>query len=504
MLEELQQRKPTPSKRQTEIIDRCREDAAYFVGQHCQIYNATVKRWIPFDLWDAQIETLQLMVENRQVIVCKARQLGLSWLSLCYILWIMLFRPVAAILLFSKRDDEAMELLRRLKGIYLHLPSYLRTERVTASSLHDWELSNGSRATAFATTGGRSYTASMVLMDEADFIPNLSDVLAAVQPTIDAGGQMIMISTVDKTKPESTFKQMFRAAKEGLTEWAYIFLAWWERPGRDQAWYEKRKAEIISQTGFIDNLHQEYPATVAEAFAPRAADKRISGEWLAAIYGDADPIFPNDAPVINGVTIYHPPQRVLSYVIGADTAEGNPTSDDSALVVLCVETGGEVAMMRGKFDPSVHAAHCAELAHYYNNAAVMVERNNHGHSFLLWMKENARDLKCLEGADEKPGWLSNVKGKSMMYSHLADYCRDNFKEKTTVIHSFAIYNQIASIEGSTLRAPDGQMDDLADAFALAQCGRIALFKGGVAMRQGQVKGRGGSGMVKTARRRIKR
>ncbi len=35
-----------------------------------------------------------------------------------------------------------------------------------------------------------------------------------------------------------------------------------------------------------------------------------------------------------------------------------------------------------------------------------------------------------------------------------------------VIRSFKAYNQLASIDGSTLRAPEGMMGDHTDAFAL--------------------------------------
>jgi hypothetical protein len=40
-----------------------------------------------------------------------------------------------------------------------------------------------------------------------------------------------------------------------------------------------------------------------------------------------------------------------------------------------------------------------------------------------------------------------------------------------VLHSFGSYVQLTSIDGSTLRAPDGEHDDRADAFALACAGR---------------------------------
>jgi hypothetical protein len=44
-----------------------------------------------------------------------------------------------------------------------------------------------------------------------------------------------------------------------------------------------------------------------------------------------------------------------------------------------------------------------------------------------------------------------------------------------VLHSFGTFTQLASIDGGTLRAPDGQFDDRADGFALAVCARLAEY-----------------------------
>jgi hypothetical protein len=44
---------------------------------------------------------------------------------------------------------------------------------------------------------------------------------------------------------------------------------------------------------------------------------------------------------------------------------------------------------------------------------------------------------------------------------------DPFRDGETVLHSFGTWTQLASIEGSTLRAPEGEADDRADSYASA-------------------------------------
>lgn len=466
----------------------CASDPQYFIETYCQIYDPQALDWIPFELWQAQLDALNILHDNQLTIALKARQLGMTWLGLSYGLWLMLFRPIATILIFSKRDDEAMYLLgeERLRGIYMRLPKWMQAASIETDNASQWQLSNGSVARSFPTTGGDGYTATFVLVDEADLLPDFNRVMRSVKPTIDAGGKMFLVSRADKSKPESEFKRIYKAAKEGRNGWAYIFLPWYVRPERDQAWYEAQKADIESRTGSLDDLWEQYPSSDDEALAGRTLDKRINSLWLKACYKERRPLSEallkeEKAPSIPGLCVYHLPIKGRRYCGGGDPAEGNPGSDDSAVVFLDEMTGEEVAMLSGKFQPSTFAAYIDQIGRWLNNASLMIERNNHGHAVLLWLRDHSK-LKRLNGWDADPrlagmeaaapgvrkeGWLSNSRGKTLLYDALADTVRDEL----TTIHSFKCKDQIGSIEGSTLRAPEGLMDDCSDAYALAVIAR---------------------------------
>src|SRR5262249_34648167 len=218
----------------------------------------------------------------------------------------------------------------------------------------------------------------------------------------------ILLSRADKSRPQSTFKRVYTAARQKLTAWVSIFLPWNARPDRTVAWYEDQKADILHRTGSLDDLHEQYPATDMEALAPRALDKRIAPIWLQQCYREQAPLteLPPGAPSIPGLEVYCLPEPGRTYVIGADPAEGNPTSDDSALTVLDRVTGEEVAALAGKFQPAVLAAHADAIGSWYNSAAALVERNNHGHAVLLWLGDHS-SLYVFPGHDGAPGWLSN-------------------------------------------------------------------------------------------------
>lgn len=439
----------------------CSESPIYFVHKYCYVYDAQEGGWIPFRLWSSQAKTLQTLFNNLLVIILKARQLGMTWLVLGFALWLILFHPAATILLFSRRDDEAVHLLDfRLKGMYVRLPDWMKCREVIVDNAHEWRLSNGSMAFAFPTSAGDSYTATLAIVDEADLVPDLNRLMRAVKPTIDGGGRMILLSRADKSEPQSEFKAIYRAAKQGLSPWVSVFLPWWVRPSRDSNWYEMQRADVMSRTGSLDDLYEQYPASDVEALAARTLDKRFPGHWLAQCFQELQS---GDSFLgIPGLEVYREPVPGRRYVIGADPAEGNPTSDDSALEVLDLETGEQAAALAGKFEPSTFAAHIDRIGNRYNKAAIMPERNNHGHAVIFWLSDNSV-LQILTGLDDKPGWMTNTKSKAMMYATAADA----FRDKEVIVHSFATYTQLASIEGSTLSAPEGEHDDRSTAFVLA-------------------------------------
>jgi len=455
-------------------FNRCFESPAYFIGQHVKIYDAVLGEWIPFDLWPMQSECVEVIDNNLLIVALKARQLGLTWLVLAYALWMMKFRPAATVLLFSRRDTEAVHLLDdRLKGLYKHLPDWLKvSDEIIEDSAHEWQLGNGSVARAFPTSAGDSYTASLAIVDEADLVTDLNRLMRAVKPTVDGGGKMILLSRSDKRKPASTFKAIYRASRRNENDWASVFLPWNARPDRDDEWYEAQRRDILARTSGLDDLHEQYPATDVEALEPSTLDKRLPAEWLRRCYEETQPLLLDDIKEhgisIAQVEIYEKAQGGVQYLIGADPAEGNPTSDDSALVVIDTQRGKEVASLGNKLPPSLFAAVIAHISRYYNNAPVMVERNNHGHAVLLWLSDNARDVQLLTGLDGRPGWLTSTLSKVYVWDAVAELFRYN----ELMIRSFETYLQLSSIDVKTLSAPQGEMDDMAVAFALAQCARV--------------------------------
>lgn len=477
----------TSTQDRPEEWQRYSQDFADWLNACCSVYNATEREWMPFKLWPSQTMVAHTLQEHRLTVILKARQLGLSWLCVGFSLWLMLFRSEATILLFSQRDDEAIHLLNfRLQGMYERLPRWMRAKAVKVSNAHEFRLSNGSTALAFPTTGGRSYTATLAIVDEADHTQDLDALLNAVKPTIDAGGRLILLSTVDKSRPESAFKRIYRGAVARTNSYRPIFLPWSARPDRTPAWYDEQRADIVARTGAADDLYQEYPATDFEALAPRALDRRFAAEWLRGVDATADPplttfdiqhsndaVDPQDRhrfdiapPALPGLQVWIPPAPGAYYVIGADPAEGNPQSDFSAGAVLDLD-GAQVAAWAGRVEPATFAAQIATVSAYYNDAPALIERNNHGHAVLLWLREFST-VPRLNGQDGKPGWTTTGNSKPLAFDNAAEMFRAaNGVGAAALVRDRDTLAELGNIVGATLAAPAGLHDDRAMAHVLA-------------------------------------
>lgn len=467
------------------LINAC-ADPTVFIRSYCHLYDNETERWIPFALWPAQAEAIRAMQAHRRLIILKPRQIGLTWCAASFVLWNAIFKPGSSTLITSIGDREAKKFLARIMGMIARLPGPVQVALACPTNEHEITLANGSTIESLPPGAGHSFAVGTVVIDEAAKMQTdkaLERVLESVQPIVDKGGRLVMLSTPEKSRPNSMFNRTFEGAVAGKNNWTPLFLPWQCRPGRTQPWYDQ---ELASQTynrgsreAALDYMHQEYPATAAEALAARTTDKRIPASWLCQCYQPLSSMpVPRDAQAIPGLVVYrvpdtNPSRPKVRYVVAGDPAEGNPNSDDSACHVLRVDNGEEVASFAGKHEPALFAGYVDRLAAWYNQASIMIERNNHGHAVLLWLKEHSRQ-QVMAGHDDKPGWLSSEKGKSLLYATACDL----FKNRETILHSLATHTQLTSIEGATQRAPQGQHDDRAMSFVMGLQAVMMLSKHG--------------------------
>lgn len=251
---------------------------------------------MPFKLWEAQKKLLGAIEQEDRLLILKARQLGITWLVCAYALWLCLFRPNRLVLTFSIGQEEANEMMRRITAMYDRLPEDVkRAHPIRKRNTEEFTLENGSAIHALPSrkSAGSGYTASLIILDEFAKNENAAALYTAVKPTIDGGGKMIILSTANGAG--NLFHEMVTKARAGVSRFAFRFLPWWVRPGREQAWYNEVAADAVDSS----MMKQEYPANPDEAFEATEVDAFLKDMALwDACKDELPPLDPHEPCVL--------------------------------------------------------------------------------------------------------------------------------------------------------------------------------------------------------------
>lgn len=150
---------------------------------------------------------LQALAASGLLLVEKSRQVMATWLCCAYFLWRAKFRPHQLLLVQSKKEEDAANLVfaketwqARISFMETHLPKHLQTcVFPRAGSFAQLAFPNGSRIWGIPEGGDiiRSNTASAIFGDEAAFQPEFGNSFTAALPAVKGGGQYVAISSAE-------------------------------------------------------------------------------------------------------------------------------------------------------------------------------------------------------------------------------------------------------------------------------------------------------------------
>ena len=436
---------------------------------------------IPFQPWSHLVQLAQELQDHRLLALVKARQIGVSWLLASYALWTALYHTGAVVLLLSRGELEAGDLLDKCRFIWGQLPPDLQRRPGTSSASEMNFPSEHSKIVALPSTeeAGRSETATLVIQDEADHHEHLAANFAAVKPTVDAGGQLVLASTADKRKVNSLFKGLYRGAP--ANGFKALFYGWQARPGRDEAWYEATRKAVPSTAGMSPELYmeQEYPSTAEEALAPSQAVAFFQRGALVSMLADCkDPVEMTRGGLVLG---WRKPVVAGRYIAHGDCAWGEKGSY-SCLVVADWQTGEQVAEVYGRPTPDEAALENVKLCRLYNEAYVGIEENGEGKVIVKKMHELGYGSRMYCRTPDHPlhgerSWLTDPGTRPVMLAELEEAvrmrlivprCRDAISEMMQFIRT----------EGGRPQAAEGAYADHVMAWAgLWQVRKRASFGG---------------------------
>ncbi len=419
---------------------KCLASPVYFMKHYVKIKHP-IRGTILFDLYPFQEDTLKAFHDFKFNIILKSRQMGISTLVAAYSLWLMIFHKDKNILLISLKQDDAKDVVTKVRDAYDELPTWLKVQRVEDNRL-SIRFANGSQIKAASTTkkSGVGQALSLLIVDEAALIDNAEDLWASAQPTLSTGGNAIVLSTPRGVG--NWFHKMWQGAEAenhdgtiGKNGFHPITLPWQLHPERDEEWRriegEKqgnpKKASQEFDCDFLASGETVVDLTIVEFY------KKTKARNPVEIRG-AD----------KGLWIWEYPDFTHTYVVPADVARGDG-SDFSACHVLDItnETPTQVAEYKGSFGTKDFGNFLVELSTMYRDALLIVERENVGWATLQQIIDreykntfySSADLKYVDvqrqltnrwDADDKklvPGFSTNIKTRPLVIDGMERYIR---------------------------------------------------------------------------------
>ena len=354
----------TPEEIQ-EIV-KCQNDPIYFIENYCHIVSLD-RGLIKFKLYDCQKKKVNVILNNRKVVLMEGRQQGKTITSAACILWYTLFQESKTVAILANKGSAAREVLDRYQIMYEHLPLWMQ-QGVRTWNKGNVELENGSKVFTAATTGSgiRGKSVNWLYIDEAAIIANnvAEEFFASVYPTISAGTTTKILLT-STPLGYNHFWKFWNEAEKGKNGFVSYFIPYWEIPGRDEAWAEEQR-KTLGEVKFNQEVLCEFLGS---------SNTLINGRTLAQM-SSTDPMFYNEL----GLSIYEEPQVGRNYVITVDVARG-VGGDYSAFTI--VDVTEMPYKLVGKFKnntiaPMLFPEVIHKAAKDYNKAMVLVETNDIG------------------------------------------------------------------------------------------------------------------------------
>lgn len=386
-------------------------------------------------------------------VINKTRQLGMSTMMLCLMLYFSHQIPNSDYLMIADKGENTQNLFQRLKNMYDTIPDNVRVGQ-RRSNKYELLLENGSRISV-QTAGnkeiGRGFSCQIIHLSEFAFWQ--SDIQERAIISLEASllknpaAFLCIESTANGVGDK--YYDIFTGAEKGNNKYNSFFYGWGDEIGtkchRKMFKYEIEEATewvkatnhgqmILANKLYMtpeelkiynnynvtvkqicwrrykmsgigeDAFNQEFPLSSAHAFIQ--SDK---GYFSAVDITERYKYLPKPLSIIEigkdlpesvaqyygkGLYIYQPWQRNEQYWGGIDTAAGLKL-DHSTITIL--DSSGEQVCVFYRNDLPVYkfAQICFDLGHWFNYCMFSIERNAYGLSLIDKLRREMQYLQIL-------------------------------------------------------------------------------------------------------------
>jgi hypothetical protein len=360
-------------------------------------------------------------------IVLKARQMGLTtWVAARFFLK-TITQPGTLTLEVAHTQEAAEEIFRIVHRFLDWLPEELRegplkTSRANVRQIVFPEIDSQYRVvSAGDRNAGRGLTVQNLHCSELARWPgDPGEILAGLRAAMAPGAELVLESTPDGVG--GCFHEEWQ--KAGETGMVRHFFPWWmEQRYRtsavEKASLTEEESELMArhrldleQMGYRRQIRADFRGLARQEYAEDEESCFLaSGDSVFELAAIEARLAEMPAPVElrrNGeLEVWLPPLKGKEYLVAVDPAGGGSEGDYSAAQVLELETGLQCAEFAGHIGGLELARLVTALAAEYNQAWLVVERNNHG-SGVLALVEAVCGYRRIYRQAGQAGWLTTT------------------------------------------------------------------------------------------------
>jgi hypothetical protein len=386
-------------------INRCLIDPRYYLENYhfIRAKGALIQPMWPF--WDSQELLLTSFIkqfkrnEMIRIVVLKARQLGITTISVALMCWLTFLHPHVHTLSMSDEEGRVDVNFAMARTAWENLPWWLQPEKrydVRGQLIGFDRTKDADRARdpgmqsllyfeSANQPSGAAYSKSLygAHLAEVARYRNSNAITEGIFGSLVNYKHSIGIMESTARGRHSTWHRICRASERGTLKWDFVFMEWFREPGysiavpasfvrtqeeeailkkvRDQlhfdltdgqfAWRRAKMAEFEATDGDPEKFHQEFPLTPAEAFVASGrcafSKKRLNDmithfcrppKWVGEIRLDEkDNLTPRLSPQYEGkFQIWEWPKGNVKYYVAGDPSMGIDGGDPACAQVLAV------------------------------------------------------------------------------------------------------------------------------------------------------------------------
>lgn len=438
-------------------------------------------------------------------VVLKPRQIGFTTLELARDVWTFLTKPGARVVVVVQSLTDHSP-LKQVSGAIRTMFEGLAAQgidlRFRIQSLSEWAL-EGRDATlriieagaseAAAEKKGRSGTITRLHLTEAGFYEYARATMNALLecvPGPEYGTEVVIESTANGA--QGWFYEKYKSALSDRDPYTAHFFSWLEQPeyraelapGERIEPENDRERELVEKHGATPEQLKWYRGKVADKNADLVDQEYpVDPEtcWLTSgrLYFDVDRtkllLASASEPIATRAVgregshavfrIWKHAEPGKAYVVTADPSEG-VGGDPGAIVVHERATGEHVATIHGQLSTWEMARVLVDVGRQYNDALVVVERNNHGHAVLQALDRVHEYPRIFRGRDKRHGWLNTEVTRATALEGIFDAHREGTWSSPDRTSLAEMLRFIVTASGRP-EAAAGDHDDLVMAHAVA-------------------------------------